>query len=102
MIFRNIAATADGDNDLITAAEVPVGKRIRLISYVFNVNAAGVITLQDSANTDLASFELVDGGSVCFPGNYLAPAFDLPIGLGLEVTNAAGVDTLGHICFEFV
>jgi hypothetical protein len=102
MRFLAVNATSDSDQDLIAAADVPQGKRIRVINYVLNVNAAGVITLQDTDNTLLAKFELLDSTSVSFVGTINSPAFDLALGKGLEISNASSVDTFGHLAYEFV
>jgi hypothetical protein len=96
--FVRVNATADGDNTVITGRS---NERIVVLGYALNVNAAGVITLQDSAGSPavFASFELVDGGGVSYAGSPECPAFAVTAALNLEVSNAAGVDTLGHITF---
>lgn len=99
--FARINATSDGDNTVITGT---TGYKIRVLSYAFTLNAAGVVTVQDSAGTPgvLASFELTDGGGVSFAGGFDAPAFDVTSGLNLEFSMAAGVDALGHIAYVLV
>lgn len=96
-----INATADGDNTVISAVS---GKKIRVLSYVINANAAGVVTLQNTDGTPVvyASFELTDGGTVVYPGGVFAPAFETAVGTGLEISNAVGVDALGHITYQEV
>lgn len=99
--FARVNATADGANELIAAT---TGKSIVVLGYALNVNAAGVITLQDDAGTPVvhASFELVDGGGVSYAGSPECPAFKVAAGQALDVSNAAGVDTLGHITYVLV
>lgn len=99
--FARVNATADGDNTVIAAVS---GKKIRVLAYVVNANAPGVVTLQDTAGTPVvhASFELTDGGTVSYPGGIFAPAFETAKGTGLEINNAVGVDALGHITYQEV
>lgn len=97
--YARVNSTSDGDNTVISGV---AGKRIVVTGYAMVANAAGVITVQDSAGTPgvLASFELPDSGGVSYAGGPECPAFELPTGLGLEVSNAAGVDTLGHVTYH--
>jgi hypothetical protein len=95
--YARANATADGDNVLIAAPGAR--EQITVLGYALNVNAAGVIILQDSANVPVASFEFVDSGGMAYAGGFDCPAFELPVGTGLEVNNAAGVDTTGHITY---
>jgi hypothetical protein len=97
--FARINATADGDNVVVAAAGVPATKSIYVLGYALNVNAAGVVTWQDTANVAVASYEFVDGGGASFAGSFDCPAFKLPPGTGLELSTAAGVDGLGHITY---
>lgn len=93
-----INATSDGDNTVISGV---ADKSIVVLGYAINANAAGVVTLQDSAGTANvhASFELTDGGSVSFAGGTNCPAFRVAKGNGFEVNCAAGVDCLGHVTY---
>lgn len=95
--YARINATADGDNTVIAAPGA--GKQITVIGYAINANAPGVVTIQDTANVVVASFELTDGGGVTYAGSFECPAFDLPVNTGLELSNAVGMDTLGHITY---
>jgi hypothetical protein len=97
--FARINATSDGDNTVITGA---AGQKIVVLGYSINVNAAGVVTWQDSAVSPVifASYEFVDGGGASYAGTADAPAFEVTEGLNLELSTAAGVDGLGHITFE--
>ena len=97
--FARINATADGDNVVIAA--VGNDEYIVVLGYAINVNAAGVTTLQDTtASPNIAAvFEFVDGGGANYAGNDECPAFALAKGTGLEVSNAAGVDTTGHVTY---
>jgi hypothetical protein len=94
--FVEVEATADGDNTLIAAV---AGKQIRVLAFALTVSIAGTITLQDTDNTDLATFVLPASGGVSFAGTNEAPAFETAQGKGLEVTNPAGLDTLGFITY---
>lgn len=97
--YLPVAATSDGVNEVIPAV---TGKKILVLGYVLNVNAAGVITLQDSDDAAIGSFELTDGGVVSYAGGLECPAFVIDEGLAFEISNANGVDTLGHITFAYV
>lgn len=97
--FVRVNATSDGDNTIITNSDTNLA--IVIFGYALNVNAAGVITLQDSAGTPVvhASFELVDGGGVSYAGSADTPAFVLAKGTNFEINTAAGVDALGHVTY---
>ena len=93
-----INATSDGANTVITGV---AGHTIIVLAYALNANAAGVVTLQDSAGSPaiFASFEFVDGGGIAFAGSMDAPAFRIAEGNGFVISNAAGVDCLGHVTY---
>jgi len=93
-----INATADGANTVIAAV---AGSSIIVLGYGLTVNAAGVITFQDSAGSPavFASFELVDSGGISYAGTIESPAFRVAEGNGFVISNATGVDTLGHITY---
>lgn len=99
--FARVSAADDGDNTVITGT---ANKSIYVLGYALNANAAGVVTIQDSAGTPVvhASFELTDGGVVTYAGSEDAPAFKIAKGLNLEINNAAGVDALGHLTYILV
>jgi len=99
--FARINSTSDGDNTVISAVS---GKTIYVLGYVVNVNAAGTTNFQstEASPTIVASYEFVDGGGASFAGSEQCPAFKLPKGTGLEVSNAAGVDTTGHVTYVLV
>lgn len=101
VLFARVNATSDGDNTVIAAV---AGKSIRVLGFVLNLNAAGVSTIQDSASSPVihASFEFPDGGGVSYSGGIFCPAFELATGTALEINNAAGVDTLGFITYQYV
>lgn len=96
--FVRVNAVADGDNVVIAAV---AGKRIRVISYVLMATAAGTISIQDTAGTPvvLAQFPLAANSGVSYAGGLEAPAFETGPGLGVEINNPVGVDTLGHIAY---
>jgi hypothetical protein len=93
-----VNATADGDNVVIAAAS---GKQYTVLGYAIGVNAAGVITFQDTTASPniYASYELTDGGGVSFAGNFDCPAFEVHANKGFEVSTAAGVDALGFVTY---
>lgn len=99
--YARVNATSDGDNEVIAAV---AGKTILVLGYVLNVNAAGVVTLQDGAASPVifASFELVDGGGVSYEGGVACPAFRVTKGSAFEISTAAGVDCLGHVTYVLV
>jgi hypothetical protein len=98
LLFQRVNATSDAANTVVTGT---AGHSIVVVNYALNANAAGVITIQDSAGSPAvyASFELTDGGGVSFAGTWDAPAFKVAEGLNLVISNAAGVDTLGHLAY---
>lgn len=95
--YVRVNATSDGTNTIITNSDPKLA--IVVLSYALNVNAAGVITVQDSAGSPAvhASFEFVDGGGASYGGP--RAAFKLAKGTNLVISNAAGIDTLGHITY---
>jgi hypothetical protein len=96
--FARVNATADGANTVITGV---AGHYIFVVNYAINANAAGVVTFQDSAGSPavFASFELTDGGGVSFAGTPDSPAFKVAEGLNFVISNAVGVDCLGHVAY---
>lgn len=99
--FVRVNATADGANTVVTGV---AGKTIFVLGYALNVNAAGVITIQDSAGSPAvaASFKFADAGGAAYAGGEDCPAFSVAKGLSLVISNAAGVDTLGHLTYILV
>lgn len=97
-----INATSDGDNTVVAAVS---GKRIRVLGYVLNVNAAGTVQWKSGASTALSgAMEFVDGGGVAAApvtpyGKYW---FKTGVGEALVLTTAVGVDGLGHLIYETV
>ena len=104
MKFVRVNTTDDGDNEIIAEADVPEDKRIRVLGYALTGLGTGVASVQstESTPTIVASFEFSTVGAVSYAGTLESPAFDLPQGVGLEITNAAGVDALGHLTYEIV
>lgn len=96
--FARVNATADGDNLIVAAVAT---KRLRVISYALVVSAAGTITIQDTAGAPVifAQFPLAANGGISYAGGLDAPAFESGPGLGIEINNPVGVDTLGHITY---
>src|SRR6266496_2917674 len=91
-----VQATADGANVLVAAV---ANKRIKVISYVLTVTAAGTLVVEETGGTDLANFSLGINGGVSFAGCYEGPAFQTALGQGLQTNNPAGVDVFGHIAY---
>lgn len=99
--YARINATADGDNTIIAAPSDPA-KSIYVLAYAITVSTtAGLVTFQDSAGSPavFAVFDLAIRGGASFAGHLEAPAFKVTTGLGFEVNNGAGVDTIGHITY---
>jgi hypothetical protein len=96
--YARVNATADGDNTVIAAVS---GKALRVLGYQLATTAAGTITLQDSAGSPavFASFPMAANGNISYAGGLQAPAFETASGVALEISNGAGVDTLGHITY---
>lgn len=96
--YVRVNATADGDNVVIAAV---AGKAIRVIAYQLTASAAGTVTVQDTAGSPVvfASFAMAANGNLSYEGGLQAPAFETASGTGLEISNGAGVDTLGHITY---
>jgi len=96
--FARVNATSDGDNTVVAAV---VGKKIRVIGYSLTTTAAGVIALQDTTGTPVvhATLSFAAAGSASYAGGPLCPAFETASGAGVEISNAAGVDTLGHLTY---
>lgn len=97
--FVRVNATADGANTVISGRS---GEVIVVLGYSLTANAAGVVTLQDSTGTPVvfASFELLDSQPVAYAGGDSCPAFEVTAGKNFVISNAAGVDTLGHVTFR--
>ncbi len=103
--YARVNALADGDNTVIAGV---ADKRITVLGYLLTTDvggsaAAGEVTLQDTAAAPgiVASlqFSSATGGGAAFVGSAECPAFELPIGLGLEINNPVGVDTTGHLTY---
>jgi hypothetical protein len=99
--YAKIAATSDGDNVVIEGA---AGQHIVVLGYALNVNAAGVVKFQDTASSPVvkAEFEFADGGGATYTGGPYCPAFELAVGVGLEVNVATGVDGTGHLTYVLI
>ena len=99
--YAPLKASSDGDNVII---EGVARQRIVVLGYALNVNAAGVVKFQDTAGTPVvhAEFEFPDGSGATYTGGPHCPAFELAMGVGLEVNCAAGVDGLGHLVYVLI
>jgi hypothetical protein len=95
-----LAATADGDNTVIAAQGT--GKKIRVLGYALNINAPGTVQWKSNTTALSGAMEFVDGGGL------VAPMCDPSIGAfwfetaaneALVITNATGVDSLGHVTY---
>ena len=96
--FAQVNATADGVNTVVAAV---ASKRICVIGYCFTFTAAGLVVVQDNTGTPvvLGRFTAPVNGQVDYAGGLGAPAFFTSVGKSLDISNAAGVDTLGHLCY---
>lgn len=97
--YKDVNATADGDNTVIAAV---VKKRIRVLAYSLQGvgAAAGAVIVKGSGGTTLAHFEFT-ATAASLPASFNGPfpAFQTPEGEGLVINNAVGTDTLGHITY---
>lgn len=96
--YVRVNATSDGDNTVVAAV---ASKKIRVLGYNLTVTGAGTVLMQDTAGTPVvhASFIMPANGVISYAGGPLAPAFETAAGAGLEISNPAGVDTLGHLTY---
>jgi hypothetical protein len=97
-----ISETADGSNEVIAAV---TGKKIRVLGYVLNVNAAGTVQWFSAATAKSGAMEFVDGGGMVAP--MCDPTaevfwFETVAGEALNITTAAGVDALGHVTYQLI
>ena len=98
-----ISATADGANEVVAAV---TGKKIRVLGYVLNVNAAGTAQWRSGASTvKSGAMEFPDGGGATAP--LCDPTaevfwFETTAGEALNIVNAAGVDSLGHVVYQLI
>lgn len=100
--YARINATKDGDNTVIAAVE---GKKIIVLGYTINLNAAGTVQFQDSAAEApavFAGYEFPDGGGASYGGGLECPAFEVTRSLGLEVSVAESVDATGHLTYVLI
>jgi hypothetical protein len=95
-----LSATSDGDNTVVAAQGA--GKKIRVLGYVLNVNAAGTVTWKSASTAKSGAMEFVDGGGmvapVCDPTTG-AFWFETAANEALIITTAVGVDALGHVTY---
>jgi hypothetical protein len=95
-----ISAASDGDNTIVAAQGT--GKKIRVIGYVLNVNAAGTVQWKSASTAKSGAMEFVDGGGMVAP--LIDPQsgafwFETAANEALVLTNAVGVDALGHVSY---
>jgi hypothetical protein len=95
----NVSATSDGDNVVIAGV---ANKNISVLGYVITSSATGVVTFQDTNNTDLAVLDIAIQGGVSYAGGIDCPAFETPTGLGLEISVQASQDVRGHLTYQIV
>ena len=98
-----INATADGANTVVSAQ---TGKKIRVLGYVLNVNAAGTVQWKTGASANLSgAMEFPDGGgataNLCDPLSEVF-WFETVAGEALTITCAVGVDALGHVVYQLI
>jgi hypothetical protein len=97
-----ISATSDGSNTVVAAV---TGKKIRVLGYVLNVNAAGTVQWLSAATAKSGAMEFPDGGGatapLCDPTSEVF-WFETVAGEALNISNAAGVDALGHVVYQLI
>lgn len=97
--YASVNATNDGDNTVIAGVG---GVKIRVLGYALTCTGTGTVLLQDTAGSPVIHARIRsggDGGGASYGGGHDAPAFETATGTGVEVSNPAGVDTLGHITY---
>jgi predicted cobalt transporter CbtA len=96
LLFAEIEATADGDNEIVGAV---VGKRIMVVGYALMGTGVGTLAFKLSGSRNARVRVGADGGGAAFAGNLECPAFGTDAGSALIVTNPAGVDSYGHVTY---
>ena len=96
-----INASAAGDLTLVAST---ANRAIRVIGYAFVCpNSALQVFFQDSQATPIvhAAFAVVTGGGVSYAGAIHAPAFQVSVGLGLELKREVTSDAIvkGHLSY---
>lgn len=96
-------SVAAAQTDAVLVAAV-TGKRIRVISYLVELTAAGDILFESGTATALTGvIELTADVPTVFPGGVNAPAFETAIGASLTLTNTgAGAAARGHLAYHEV
>lgn len=100
ILSASIAATADGDNTVVAAQGT--GKKIRVLGYVLNANAAGTVQWKSGATAKSGAMQFAAGGSLTAP--MCEPStgafwFETAANEALVITTAVGQDALGHVTY---
>jgi hypothetical protein len=101
VLSKAISATSDGANEIVAAV---TAKKIRVVGYVLNVNAAGTVQWKSATTALSGAMEFVDGGGMVAPLCDPAAAFwfETAAGEALNITNSAGLDSLGHLAYQVI
>ena len=96
-----INASAAGDLTLVAST---ASRAIRVIGYALVIdNTAAEVFFQDSQATPIvhAGFSLLSGGGISYAGDLWSPAFQVSVGLGLELKRGAtaGFTVKGHMTY---
>lgn len=93
----NVAAVS---TDAVLVAAV-TGKRIRVISYLIEMTAAGTALFESGTATALTgTLEFTADVPVSFAGGIYAPAFETATGASLTLTTTgAGAAAVGHLAY---
>lgn len=99
-LFAAVNATANGDNVVISGV---AGRQIMVLGYMLTGTTLSTVTIQDTNGTPVVLGYVrvgADGGGACYPGP--TPAFVTNAGEGVEINNATGNDTLGHMTYRVI
>lgn len=96
----NLNADNDGDNLVLNPPADNPDAQLVVTGYMISLSAAGTVILRSTDNGE-QYLEVKDPGA-SYAGSFDAPAIITSPGEGLEVVNAAGVDTNGHMAYFWV
>lgn len=96
--FERVSGAVASTTEVVAAV---AGKKIRVLSYVVTVDAAGELEFQDDATTpnELAHYHLAADGGVSYAGHPEAPAFETAVGQALDVVTGVGQAVEGHLTY---
>lgn len=99
-LYVSVNATANGDNEIIAAV---AGRRVMVLGYMLTGTTTGTISIQDTAGSPVVHARIrigTDGAGAAYSGP--VPAFTTASGVGVEISNHTGNDTLGHMTYRLL